>query len=338
MSVGIDFGSKMIKIVDLEKSGNNWTLSGSGIISCTGNLIEKVEDEKEYAQIAQVIKKLYTDAKISKRRVSISLPEQHVFTRTVRFPSLTDQEVASAIKWEAGQYIPIPMNEATVQHAIIEKDDKATPPSITVLLVAAPTALIEKYIRLFQMAGLTVDSVESEMLALTRSLAPDNQTSVLVDFGARYVDIAIAKNKNLFFSKSVATAGDELTRFLSQALQVEAVQAEEYKRSYGMSKDMLEGKIYQILLPTVNLIVEEIKKTIHFYQTEAGGDMPKSLLLSGGGSGLIDLVPFLAGQLGIEVIIGNPFVGVKMDASTAKTVANYSPLYSIAVGLAKREV
>jgi len=207
---------------------------------------------------------------------------------------------------------------------------------VAVLLVAAPLVLVEKYMRLFQMAGLNVDSIESEMLSLVRSLATENQTSVVVDFGSKSIDIAISRNKNLFFSKSIPTAGDALTRALMQNLQVEELQAEEYKKSYGMSKKMLEGKIEQILSPILLSVVEEIKKSIHFFQTEEKGEMPKSLILSGGGSGLLELVPFLASHLGMEVIIGNPFTGIKIDSSAAKTIANYSPLYSIAVGLAKK--
>jgi type IV pilus assembly protein PilM len=99
---------------------------------------------------------------------------------------------------------------------------------------------------------------------------------------------------------------------------------------------MLEGKIEQILSPILMSVVEEIKKSIHFFQTEEKGEMPKSLILSGGGSGLLELIPFLASQLGMEVVIGNPFTGVKVDSNAAKTIANYSPLYSIAVGLAEK--
>ena len=337
MGVGVDVGSKTIKIVDLEKSGNTWVLSGSGVIAYSGNNIEKIEDEKELSQMAQVIKKLYLGAKISKRNVNISIPEPSVFTRTIRFPMLTDQEIASAVKWEAEQYIPIPINEAVVQHTIIERNEKAVPPQVVILLVAAPLSLVEKYIRLFQLAGLTVDSIETEMLALTRSLAPGNQTSVIVEFGSKSTGIGIARNKNLFFSKSFPTAGDALTRTLMQNLQVEEIQAEEYKKSYGVSKNMLEGKIERILSPILLTIVEEIKKSIHFYQVEEKGEMPKSLILAGGGSGLIELIPFLVSHLGMETAVGNPFAGIRIDSQSAKTLANFSPLYSIAVGLAEKE-
>jgi len=40
--------------------------------------------------------------------------------------------------------------------------------------------------------------------------------------------------------------------------------------------------------------------------------------------------------LGMEVVIGNPFAKLSVDAKTSQSLAPYAPLYSIAVGLAMR--
>jgi len=81
------------------------------VVAYQGNPIESIDDEKELSQIAQVIRKLHSDAKISNRHVVISIPEQYIFTRTIRFPMLTDQEIAAAVKWEAKKVIPLPIEE-----------------------------------------------------------------------------------------------------------------------------------------------------------------------------------------------------------------------------------
>ena len=84
--VGIDIGSKTIKIVELEKNGANYSLSASGIVGYSGITIEKMGDEKEMASLGQIIKKLHTEAKVSSKDVVISVPEPLVFTRTIKFP------------------------------------------------------------------------------------------------------------------------------------------------------------------------------------------------------------------------------------------------------------
>src|SRR6188472_1897585 len=108
--VGIDIGSKTIKIVEIEKESNGFTLSASGVVGYSGSPIEKMMDDKEMEGIAQVIKKLHSEAGVTSRDVVISIPEPLVFTRSIKFPLLTDSEIASAVKWESEQYIPIPVS------------------------------------------------------------------------------------------------------------------------------------------------------------------------------------------------------------------------------------
>ena len=119
MGVGLDIGSKTIKIVEIIKEGNALKLNGSGVIGYKGISPDSFKEEKDLANLASIIKKLHKEARIESKDVSIALPESKVYTRVIKFPLLTDQEISSAIKWEAEQYIPIPISEAIVQHQII---------------------------------------------------------------------------------------------------------------------------------------------------------------------------------------------------------------------------
>jgi len=334
MSVGLDIGSKTIKMVELAKDGGKWKLRSSGVVGYSGNPIEHMQDEKELTALSGLIKKLHKESNVSSKDIIIALPEPQVFTRTIKFPLLTDKEIASAVKWEAEQYIPIPINEAIIQHQVLERRENASPPEVIALLVAAPRVLVEKYVKVAQTAGLTVVAVETELMSLVRALAPVDRTVLLVDFGARSTDIAIAKNGLLSFSRSVPTAGEAFTRAVAQSLGVEQKQAEEYKRTYGLSGSQLEGKVSGALSPVFRLVADEIKKAIQFYQTEEKGDSPQAIILSGGTAGLPEAISTLSKSLGVEVVVGNPFSKVSLDPETAKKIAPYAPLYSIALGLA----
>ena len=338
MSVGLDIGSKTIKIVELSKEKDRFRLKASGIVGYTGKTPEQVKDDKEMVPLAEAIKKLYKEAKISSRDTAIALPEPQVFTRTIKFPTLTDSEIASAVKWEAEQYIPIPVNDAIVQHQIIERREDTTPAQVVVLLIAAPKTLVEKYARLIEMAGLNLVAIETELVSLVRSLAPPDQTILLADFGARSTDIAVAKKGTLTFSRSIPTAGEAFTRAVSQSLGVEEQQAEEYKKTYGLSATELEGKIKKALDPVFRLVGEEMKKAIHFYQSEEKGDTPGSVVLAGGSAGMPEVASTLTKLLGIEVIVGNPFSKVDVAPEAVRSLAGFAPFYSIAVGLAMKEV
>lgn len=337
MSVGLDIGSKTIKIVELAKEGDVWKLVASGIAGFNGQRPAHANDDKELADIAAAVKKLYAEASISGKEISIALPESQVFTRTVKFPLLTDQEIESAIKWEAEQYIPIPLDEAIIQHQIFERHEQTNPPEVVVLLVAAPRTLVEKYTKAVQLAGLNPVGVETELLSLVRSLAPAKGVAMLIDFGAGSTDIAISKDGKLAFSRSIPTAGEAFTRAVAQNLGVAYQQAEEYKKAYGLSEKQLEGKIKGALNPVFGMVSDEIKKAIHYYQTEEKGEAPTSVIISGGTAGMPEALSSLSKLLGLEVVIGNPFANIVVDPEVAKSIEPYAPLYSIAVGLAKRE-
>jgi type IV pilus assembly protein PilM len=334
MSVGIDIGSKFIKIVELKKEGPALALQASGIVGYTGVAPENFKDDNEMATFSAFLKKLFKEAQVSSRDVAISIPEQLVFTRTIKFPLLTDQEIISAIKWEAEQYIPIPIAEAIIQHQVLERRENVIPPEIRVLLVAAPRKLVDKYVKAVQGAGLNVVSVETEMIALTRALSPVDKTVLLVDFGAASTNIAITKNGLLNFSRTIPTAGEAFTRAVAQTLGIDMKQAEEYKRTYGMSASQLEGKIKVALDPVFKLVADEIKKAIQYYITEEKGDAPVSVVVSGGTSSMPDAATSLGKLLGIEIVVGNPFQKIVVNPEAAKTITSYAPLYSIAVGLA----
>jgi type IV pilus assembly protein PilM len=337
MSTGLDIGSKTVKIVELSRDKGALNLKASGIVGHKGKTPENAKDDKELAPLAETIKKLHKEAKVSSREIVIALPEQHVFTRTIKFPLLTDAEISSAVKWEAEQYIPIPVSDAIIQHQIIERKEDTTPAQVVVLLIAAPKVLVEKYAKVIEMSGLKLAIVETELTALVRSLAPKEQVALIVDFGARSTDIAISRDARLVFSRSIPTAGEAFTRAISQALDIDEVQAEEYKRTYGFSESQLEGRIKKALDPVFKTVSDEMKKAIHFYQSEEGGDSPRSAILSGGTAAIPGVSSAFTELLGIEVVVGNPFSGVAVDPQAAKLLSGFAPHYSISVGLAMRE-
>lgn len=338
MSIGLDIGSKTIKVIELAHDGNKHILRSAGAVGYGGSPIEGIEGDKAIAELATLIKKLFKDAKISSNKVSVSLPESQVFSRVIKFPNLNDAEIASAVKWEAEEYIPMPIVDAVLEHQIVERREGANPPEVLVLVVAVLRDLVEKYLEVLKHAGLEVLSLETEMLALTRSIAPPQNTEVILDIGSRSTNISIVKNKQLFLSRTVNTAGDAFTRSVAQSLSVTPAQAEQYKRAYGFNSDKLEGKVSAAMKPIIHVISEDIKKAIQYYKIEMKNEPPTSILLTGGSVGLPGITSILTDLLNMEVAIGDPFSGIEVDKESMASLAPYSPLYPIAVGLALRDM
>lgn len=332
---GLDIGSHSIKAVELSRAGEKYNLVAAGITS-TPHPGMTSEAEGDLGKIAEAIKKLLTDTKITTRQVNLTLPESQVFTRLIDLPPLTDQEVSSAIAWQAEPYIPIPIAEASIDYQIVarrEPQGPNKPGGVQVLLVAAPKALIDKYVRVAGLSGLTVTSIETELLVLTRALAPPEGASLIVDLGATSTDIAVVYNGRLMVSRSIATAGEALTRSLMTGLSLGRDQAENYKKSYGLTEE-LEGRVKQALEPATKIIAEEMKKAARYWTDELKGEQVRSAILSGGTAGLPELVPYLANLLGMEVSIADPFAKVTRDERLNKEFSAYALLYAIALGAA----
>lgn len=333
--IGIDIGTKTIKIIELLKNGNAWNLKSSGAVGYTGASPDKITEEKEFEAIADIVKKLAKQVNITNRDINLSLPESLVFTRVVKFPMLTDEEVDAAVRWEAEQYIPIPVAEATIQHTILDRNEVSG--SVSVLLVAAPRVLVEKFIKIVRLAGLTPVSAETELIALCRSLSPDKGISMVLDMGASSTDIAVSRDSKLAFARSIPIGGDAFTRSIAQSFGIQPAQAEEYKKTYGLSTTALEGKVKMAMEPVFRMVVDEVKKAIGYFQSEEKGESPSSVVITGGAATMPEVVPYLTGLLGIETVMGDSFAKVTLDPNTAQTLAPYSSLYSVAVGLALRE-
>ena len=334
MSVGVDIGSRTIKVVELSKAGNGFELKGSGVVGYSGVLVDSAKEEKELIPLSDLIRKLFTEAKISSRSVNISIPDRFAFVKVVNFPPLTDQEIEAALRWQLDQYIPIPLEEAVVQNKILERNNNV-PGGVKVLVVAARISYVEKYVALAEMAGLKVLAVENESLSLARVFGFSSDFVGIVNFGSTSVDITVAKNGNLYLSRSISGGGESLTRAIVQDLRIEAPQAEEYKKAYGILSDKLEGKLFRAMEAPLRYILDELKKTIQYFESEENQKV-KQIIICGGGAAMPGLLPYLTKEFQQEVLFGDSFYNVNLNDELKAVVSDYSHLYGVAVGLAER--
>ena len=335
---GLDIGSHKIKVAQLERKGDQYQLIAfsSGPSTAKGLLSEA---ESDLTALAEAVKKVYQEAKVTTKNVASALPQDQVFSRVITLPKLSEKELVSALKWEAEQYVPIPLNEVTLAHQIVGKVKKDGGEKMEVFLVAASNHFIEKIIKVIKVAGLNLVSLETEIIAMARSLiTPDSNTTMLVDFGAKATDLAIVENGQVVFTHSIATAGEALTRAVASELGLEPSQAEAYKKAYGVDPAKLEGKVRSAIDPIFEVIVKEMEKTIQFYQTEEREGKIRRVILTGGTAGLPEVASLLAKKLNLEIELGDPFTRVLDNDLSTKIPTEEAPFYAVAVGLAMKEI
>ncbi|HUD18861.1 MAG TPA: type IV pilus assembly protein PilM [Patescibacteria group bacterium] len=337
-SVGIDIGSHSIKLIEFAKEGNQIALMAAGSVPTPPKaLTSSVQADLEAVSVA--LKQLVKDTGTKSHEVNIALPESKVFTRVIEVPQLSARELTSAIKWEAEQYIPLPLDQVNVDFTVLRESKDTGTNKMEVLLVAAPKALMDKYLTILEMSGLTAIAAETEIIATSRAIArsiPNVRTVMVVSLGAQTTDIAILRSGILVFTRSVSAGGEAITRAISQNLDFTMTQGEEYKRTYGLQKDKLEGKIVNATKPIMDTIINEMKRAVAFYEEKYKDQHVETIMLSGGTARLPGMVVYIAESINVEVQMANPWIGIVRD-KRFNVLSTEGPNFCIAVGLALRQ-
>lgn len=334
-TISLDIGTTSLKIVELEPAGATWTLKRVGIApNPVGYLVIQNPEQKNL--LVESVKKLTSSSKISKLNVRVGLPESHVFTRVVKMPALSDAELASAIRWEAEQHIPIPLADVQMDYSVLSRPEKGVKEgTMEVLLVAAKKDIVNYFTDILGTAGLELIGMETSILGLVRALAaPEDPPTLFMNIGASSSDFCIAVGGKIFITYSVPIAGVSLTRAIAMTLQLPQKQAEEYKRAYGLDQTLLEGKVRAAMLPIFRSITTEAKKTINAYESVNPGQKVNRVVVSGGTSLMKEITREITSDIGVnEVISADPFASLKIDGKI--TIPAERPVYSVVIGLAK---
>lgn len=342
--IGLDIGSSTLKAVQLKKEPHRKPklyLHASGpapVHSMTS------ESEADLKAISTSVREFIDSFPFTTRAVVVALPESQIFTRVISLPRMNEKELKSAMQWEAEQYIPVPLSDVTMDYQVLDGVElKKGDGEIDVLLIAAPQTLINKYLRVLKEAKLETVGLETETLAVARSLVGDKATvpvTMVVNIGAATTDISVVARRSVRFTRSIATGGKALARAVSQSLGFEIEQAEEYKKTYGLEETKLEGKVMKAIKPIFDVVVEEIKRSLAFYNThKKDGNNVKRLVLCGGTASLPGIMVYLASNLNLEVQLGDPWRSLEIPPKfPRRELEEIGTSFAVAVGLSLKEV
>ena len=327
----IDFGTHSLKLVYIVQKGNSWELKNIGSIQTPQDVLNSYKEEHK-AQLIEAIKTLVSEAKVPIREVAVALPENAVFSRVLTIPKVSNEEVNDAVYWQLKQFLPYPIEDVQSDFTPLSVEASG---QRKMLAVAAPKKLVELYVDILEKAGLIPVAIESETLSIIRSIkyAHDVKDAVILDFGSNSTDMAIMKDGELFFSQSIATGSDLLTKALVNEFQLSYAQAEEYKRIYGMKSDAVDGKIKNALKPVVDMIITEVMRGIEFFKTEVGAVPPTLAILSGEAALLPALPEYLEAILGYSVQVADPWRPIVVPNNVAEIVRKSSPAFTVSIGL-----
>jgi len=283
-----------------------------------------------------MIANLLNDYKLDASDVRLSLPESIIANKVIEVPVLTDAELASAVGWQAEQYIPIPKDDLSLEYQVLFRPDKKMPDAkMKVLLVASRKSFVRKLNDIFLNLGIEPTVMETQMFSVIRALnlRSDDPETLIVHMGASNLDLAVVANGMFDFIFSTKNGAQLLTNAIAQSFALDLKQAEEYKITYGLNPEQLDGKLIQVILPIVNNVVVEIQKALRYFSQLHPGQTIKRVVLSGGPAEMIGFSQYLAQQINTEVFLMAPFAEAKGQIPETKHLH-----FTVCMGLVMRKL
>lgn len=362
--LGIDLGAGGIKLVELRNEKGRARLHTYAFTerSADAQPPNPVDAPKETSEL---LKKMVQKARCSTQKAVAGLPIASVFNSVISVPRGTEREMHEAITVQARKLIPVPLEEMVFDSKVInggtEKPgaktavlSKGTVPvsaergqspskNVQALITAASKAVVQKYLTVFGLAGLKLDSLETETFALIRSLVgKDRSATMIVDMGALRTNIIIVENGVPYVTRSIDTGGSAITRAIGRTLAVDLSKAEQMKVDGKTVASLFPGDgLPPLFQPAVSTIVTEAQYSMNLYAGLGDDQAAKTvekIVLTGGSALLPALAAHLSNQLKIKSYVGDPWARVMYPDDLRPVLDEVGPRFAVSVGLAMRNV
>lgn len=306
---GLDIGFSSLKVMQLEHGKKHPSVSGYGVTRFDATAVKDgvIINPEAIAVAINDLFKTGLVGSISTRRVALSIPASRSFGRAIRLPKLDTKDLSEAVKLEAEQYIPVPLENLYTDFEVVSKSEKET----ELFAVAVPKKIIDSYILLARLLGLEVVSIESSIAAAARLFEQSQQTDVptiLIDFGSISTDITIY-DKTIVVTGNVQGGGDNFTNLIAEKLGVTKQEGHVIKTKYGLGMSKKQAEITEAITPIIDAMVKEIKRMIRYFEERSGSNTKIAQIVTmGGGANMPGLSEYLTNVLRLPVRLCDPWL------------------------------
>ena len=335
---GLDIGTNAIRVVQLSPSGQNgWTLQHYGYVPVDSKII-KSDSVEARRKLAEHINTAIGQAGIKTRNVAIGLPSSKTFTTVIDVPKMPEQELKAAMKYQVDQYIPMAIDEAKVDWALLGsslKDDA----HYEIILTSTANSYAEERLELVESIGLNVIAAEPDPIAMVRALvqnAKADKARLIMDMGEVSTDIAIVYGDTPRLVRTIPTGIASLVKAAVQNLNVQEDQARQFILKFGLAPDRLEGQVLHAIETTLEGFSAEVEKSIKFFQTRYPNIPVSGMTLSGFAAVVPKLSEYMSSRSGVTAEVANPWSVITVSRGDRERLTPIASEFTTAIGLAQR--
>jgi type IV pilus assembly protein PilM len=307
--VGLDVGTRAVRLADVEP-GPPPVLRVFGQVDLPPGAVLAGE-VVDVDAVAEAIRRLWRETGLRQGTVRVGVASERVVVRTIELAAVPDDELADALRFQAQDYITIPIDEAVLDFHVLERvSGPDGEPVVRILLAAAHRETVGALLEAVKAAGITASAVDLVPLALIRGLCPaagePGSAEAIVSVGAGVTTVVVHEAGLPRVVRIVATGADDDPTGLSA--------------------------------PDADLshVIGPIHSSLDYYLNQSDAAPLTKVVLTGGGSLVEGLSDALAASLFLPVEPGRPRDSIDVGdiGVPEEGLPGLDPYLPVAVGLA----
>lgn len=334
----LDIGTNSVRVVQLTPAGpDSWNLAHFGYAPVDEKTSASASPEAR-RRLGEIIMTAVGQSGIKTKNVVVGLPSSKTFTTVIEVPVMPENELRSTLKYQVDQYIPMAVNEAKVDWALLGTS-LHDPKMQEVLLASTANSYAEERLEFIENLGLNVIANEPDPLAMVRSVLPSgvNDARLIIDVGEQSTDIAITFGDAPRLVRTIPTGVKTLIKAAVQNLNVQEEQARQFILKFGLAPDRLEGQVYRAIESTLEGFTAELIKSVKFFQTRYPNTPVGGVMLSGFSAVVPGFGEYVSSKVGIPATPANPWQKVRVSQSDQQQLTPVAAEFARVIGLAQRK-
>lgn len=328
--IGLDIGSKFIKICQAEKRGDKYHVISAIMAS---NPLDSGSDRQD-VDISLRIKAALKGVALRTRSAAVSVGGPQISARNFSFPLLTGEELKGAVQLEAEQSIFSDLSSMYTDYQVITPHEQE---KIEVLFVAVPRDMVDRQMRIIEGAGLETMAVDIDNLALASCYVafepgPHKESVLLMNVGHSQTNISILDGEELRFVRNVSFGGKDITNEIARTFEIDPLLAEEIKKQPKLW-DEIGLNIKNVLRKSMPDLLEAIYRSIEYCMSRKKLINVDKIIITGGTAGLEGMDAFITDVIGINTEKWTPLASLDIKGRSRKEMGRFM---CVALGLAIR--
>jgi len=320
------------------KNNRYWVESYALVPLPEGSVVEKNILNPE--AVGDALERAVNLANVQSTDVALAVPTSMVITKIIEMDAdMNDDEREIQIRDDAEQYIPFPLDEASLDFEVLP-DRLANPNRVNVLLVATRIENVEARAEALELGGLMPKIADVESFAIENAfkvfsdtLPMGVNTVGILDIGHTMTTLSVMQNNKVIYTREQVFGGKQLTQEIQNRYGLSFEEAGRAKKSRTLPDDY----DIEVLEPFLEAVVQQAARSLQFFFSSSQFNEIDHILLAGGNANIPGLAKLLQQKLGYRVTIANPFLQMGFSPQIdIKKIENDASSLMVACGLALR--